>query len=272
MSERRAPDATHPPLAEDFGLTSEWDAAGGGEPAYHREQALESFQGAALSLVFLAPGLILISFPSIRWWGIFTLAGLGLFSGFMFFNLVSIGIGELRRARRMSDPVVSAAARQYKEALSRWSKEAPQLPQTQPRMALEQAEMIVREYILALSHDEQPRPMLRPMSHLPFSKAEIRLAFKVIFPTLDPEQETMLKYAYAALAHFIPDEDYAWVEEVWRQRQAQIERGEQPADADGEQRLARLEKQKSDEWQSLLRDIYDFAARVRPQQDAPSPN
>ena len=32
---------------------------------------------------------------------------------------------------------------------------------------------------------------------------------------------------------------------------------------------ARLEKQKSDEWQGLLRDIYDFAAKVRPQEDAP---
>ena len=265
-------DLTHPPHPEDFGLQSEWDAAGGGEPTYHSEQALESFQGAALSLVFLAPGLILISFPSIRWWGIFTLAGLGLFTGFMFFNLVSIGIGEIRRARRMRDPAVSAAAKEYKAALSQWREDAPQLPPTQPRMALERAEMIVREYILALSHDAAPRPMLRPLSHLPFSKAEIGLAFKVIFPTLDPEQETMLKYAYAALAHFVPDEEFAWVEEVWRQRQARIEGAASPADPDGEQRLARLEKKKSDEWQSLLRDIYDFAARVRPQQDAPSPN
>ena len=264
-------DLTQPPRAEDFGLTSEWDSAGGGDPAYHREQALESFQGAALSLVFLAPGLILISFPSIRWWGVFVLAGLGLFSGFMFFNLISIGVGELRRARRMRDPVVSAAAKEYKAALAQWRKDAPQLPPTQPRMALEQAEMIVREYILALSQDEQPRPMLRPISTLPFSKAEIRLAFKVIFPGLDPEQETMLKYAYAALAHFIPDQEYAWVEEVWRQRQAQVERHAPPADPEGEQRLARLEKQKSDEWQILLRDIYDFAARVRPPQDAPPP-
>jgi hypothetical protein len=263
---------THPPRPEDFGLLSEWDAAGGGEPTYHREQALESFQGAALSLVFLAPGLILISFPSIRWWGIFTLAGLGLFTGFMFFNLVSIGIGEIRRARRMRDPAVAAAAKEYKAALSQWRKDAPQLPPTQPRMALERAEMIVREYILALSHETQPRPMLRPLSQLPFSKAQIRLAFKVIFPTLDPEQETMLKYAYAALAHFIPDEEFAWVEEVWRARQARSEGDASPADADGEQRLARLEKQKSDEWQSLLRDIYDFAAKVRPQEDAPSPN
>jgi hypothetical protein len=262
----------HPPHAEDFGLTSEWDAAGGGDPAYHREQALESFQGAALSLVFLAPGLILISFPSIRWWGIFALAGLGLFSGFMFFNLVSIGMGELRRAKLMRDPAKSAAAKQYKEALAQWRKEAPQLPMTQPRMALERAEMIVREYILALSHDEKPRPLLRPMSALPGSKAEIRLAFKVIFPTLDPEQETMLKYAYAALAHFIPDEEYAWVEAVWRQRQARVEGDASPADTEGEERLERLEKQKSDEWQSLLRDIYDFAERVRPSQDAPSPN
>lgn len=265
-------DVTHPPNPEDFGLQSEWDAAGGGEPSYHREQALESFQGAALSLVFLAPGLILISFPSIRWWGIFALAGLGLFTGFMFFNLVSIGIGEIRRARRMRDPAVSAAAKEYKAALSQWRKDAPQLPATQPRMALERAEMIVREYILALSHVQQPRPMLRPVSHLPFSKAEIRLAFRVIFPTLDPEQETMLKYAYAALAHFIPDEEYAWVEEAWRRRQAQLESDAAPADPDGEERLVRLEKQKSDEWQSLLRDIYDFAARVRPQQDAPTPN
>jgi hypothetical protein len=265
-------DVTHPPHPEDFGLQSEWDAAGGGDPTYHREQALESFQGAALSLVFLAPGLILISFPNIHWLGIFALAGLGLFGGFMFFNLVSIGLGELRRARRMRDPAVSAAAKQYKESLSRWRKDAPQLPPTQPRMALERAEMIVREYILALSHVEQPRPMLRPSSQLPYSKAEIRLAFKVIFPTLDPEQETMLKYAYAALAHFIPDEEYVWVEEVWRQRQAQIEGQAPPTDPVGEQRLFRLEKQKSDEWQSLLRDIYDFAARVRPQQDAPSPN
>jgi len=265
-------DLTHPPLPEDFGLQSEWDAAGGGEPTYHREQALESFQGAALSLVFLAPGLILISFPSIRWWGIFTLAGLGLFTGFMFFNLVSIGIGELQRARRMRDPAVSAAAKEYKAALSQWRKDAPQLPPTQPRMALERAEMIVREYILALSHVEEPRPMLRPLSQLPFPKAEIRLAFKVIFPTLDPEQETMLKYAYAALAHFVPDEEFAWVEDVWRRRQARTVDDAAPIDADGEQRLVRLEKQKSDEWQSLLRDIYDFAARVRPQQDASSPN
>ena len=265
-------DAIHPPRAEDFGLQSEWDAAGGGDPTYHREQALESFQGAALSLVFLAPGLILISFPSIRWWGVFTLAGLGLFTGFMFFNLVSIGMGELGRARRMRDPATAAAAKEYKAALSQWRKDAPQLPQTQPRMALEQAEMIVREYILALSQDDQPRPMLRPVSQLPFSKAEIRLAFKVIFPTLDPEQETMLKYAYAALAHFIPNEEYAWVEEVWRQRQARVAGEAAPADTDGEQRLARLEKQKSEEWQSLLRDIYDFAARVRPQPDTPSPN
>jgi hypothetical protein len=265
-------DITHPPHPEDFGLQSEWDAAGDGEPAYHREQALESFQGAALSLVFLAPGLILISFPSLRWWGIFVLAGLGLFTGFMFFNLVSIGLGELRRARRMRDPAVAAAAKEYKAALAQWRKEAPQLPPTQPRMALERAEMIVREYILALSHDEQPRPMLRPLSRLPFSKAEIRLAFKVILPTLDPEQETMLKYAYAALAHFIPDEEYEWVEQVWRQRQAQMEANAPPADAESEQRLARLEKQKSDEWQSLLRDIYDFAAKVRPQEEAPSPN
>ena len=130
----------------------------------------------------------------------------------------------------------------------------------------------MREYILALSQDDQPRPMLRPVSQLPFSKAEIRLAFKVIFPTLDPEQETMLKYAYAALAHFIPNEEYAWVEEVWRQRQARVAGEAAPADTDGEQRLARLEKQKSEEWQSLLRDIYDFAARVRPQPDTPSPN
>jgi len=194
---------------------------------------LESFQGAALSLVFLAPGLILISFPSIRWWGIFTLAGLGLFTGFMFFNLVSIGIGELQRARRMRDPATAAAAKEYKAALAQWRKDAPQLPVTQPRMALERAEMIVREYILALSHDSQPRPMLRPLSQLPFSKAEIRLAFKIIFPTLDPEQETMLKYAYAALAHFIPDEDFAWVEEVWRARQARIEGAASPADAAG---------------------------------------
>jgi hypothetical protein len=265
-------DITHPPRPEDFGLTSEWDAAGGGEPAYHREQALESFQGAALSLVFLAPGLILISFPSIRWWGIFALAGLGLFSGFMFFNLVSIGMGELKRARLLRDPALSAAARQYKEALAQWRKEAPQPHRSHPRMALERAEKIVREYILALSHEEQPRPMLRPMSSLPYGKAEIRLAFKVIIPTLDPEQETMLKYAYAALAHFVTDEEYEWVERVWQQRQAEAVANAPPGDPDGVRRLARLEAQKSDEWQSLLRDIYDFAAKVRPREDAASPN
>jgi len=88
-------DRPEPPQPSDFGLASEWDAAGGGDPAYHRDEASESFRGAALSLVFLVPGLILTSFTAIRLWGLVTLVVLGLFAGFIFVNLLSIGFGEL---------------------------------------------------------------------------------------------------------------------------------------------------------------------------------
>jgi len=253
-----------PPRAEDFGLQSEWDAAGGGDPAYHREQALESFQQAVLSLLLLAPGLILVSFPSIRWLGVFVLAGLVLFCGFMFFNLVSIGLGEIRRAKRLRDPALAAAAREYQAALACWRQTSPAQPEARPRMTPEQAEAIVREYAALLSTDDDgTRPMLRPASQLPYPKTDIQQAFKVVIPSVDAAHETTLKYAYAALAHFVPDEEFAWVDDAWRRRLDRGKRAPTRDERERERRLEKYEQQRSDEWQKLLKDIYTYAASAR---------
>lgn len=255
-------DRPEPPRPSDFGLASEWDAAGGGDPAYHRDEASESFRGAVLSLVFLVPGLILTSFPAIRLWGLVTLVVLGLFAGFMFVNLVSIGFGELKRAERMKDPALSAAARQYKEALAQWRREASRPPETQPAMTVEQAQKIMRKYALLLSRFEKlPHPVCRPVSELPYPKREIQQAYKVYLPSVSPEMELEFRVTYAQLAYFIPEEDFVWVDAAYREREARIRRHEPAADLDPE--LRAFATQKDEEWQSLLKEIHEYTDRVR---------
>ena len=255
-------DRPDPPRPSDFGLSSEWDAAGGGDPAYHRDEASESFRGAVLSLVFLVPGLILTSFPAIRLWGLVTLVVLGLFAGFMFVNLLAIGIGELKRAERMKDPALSAAARQYKEALAQWRREAPRPPEARPAMTVEQAQKIMRKYTLLLSRFEKlPHRVCHPVSELPYPKREIQQAYEVYLPSVSPEMELEYRVTYAQLAYFIPDEDFAWVDEAYREREARIRRHEPAADLDPE--LSAFATQRDSEWQSLLKEIHEYTDRVR---------
>jgi hypothetical protein len=255
-------DRPEPPRPSDFGLSSEWDAAGGGDPAYHRDEASESFRGAALSLVFLVPGLILTSFPAIRVWGLVTLVVLGLFAGFMCFNLLTIGFGELKRAERMRDPAVSAAARQYKEALAQWRREAPRPPEVQPVMTVEQVQTIVRKYTLLLSRfGKLPHPVCRPVSELPYPKGEIQQAYKLYLPSVPPGMELEFRVTYAQLAYFVPDVDFAWVEEAYREREARILRHEPAADLEPE--LRAFATQRDEEWQSLLKEIHEYTGGVR---------
>jgi hypothetical protein len=255
-------DRLDPPRPSDFGLSSEWDGAGGGSPAYHRDEASESFRGAALSLVFLVPGLILTSFPAIRLWGLVTLVVLGLFAGFMCVNLLIIGFSELKRAERMKDPAVSAAARRYKEALSQWRRESRPQPVAQPTMSVEQAQQIMRKYTQLLSSFEKlPHPVCRPVSELPCPKREIQQAYEVYLPSVSLEMELEYRITYAQLAYFIPDEDFAWVDEAYREREARIRRHEPAADLDPE--LSAFATQKDAEWQSLLKEIHEYSDRVR---------
>lgn len=248
------------PQAEDFGLLSEWDAAGNGDPAYHRDEAQESFKGAALSLVFLVPGLILISFPSIRWWGILVLVVLGLFGGFMFFNLVGIGVGELRRAKRMRDPDISAAARRYHAALAQWRQELP--PEAPASMTLDQARSILAEYTTLLGGAGQlPSPVCRPVSQLPYPRDVIQEAFRVVVPYVSPEVEVEFRASYAQLAYFIPDEDYTWVEEAYRRSAAATLAGDPRAGPDLEPRLKTYALQRDAEWQAMLREILSLGER-----------
>ncbi len=242
------------PQAEDFGLASEWDAAGNGEPAYHRDEAQESFKGAALSLVFLVPGLILISFPSIRWWGILVLVVLGLFGGFMFFNLMAIGVGELRRSKAMRDPGTSAAAKAYHAALAKWKEELP--PEAPASMSLEQARGILADYTRHLGGTGQlPSPVCRPVSELPYPREVIQEAFRVVVPYVSPEVEVEFRASYAQLAYFVPDEDFAWVDEAYRRSAAATLAGDPRSGPDLEPRLKAYALQRDAEWQAMLREI-----------------
>ena len=244
------------PVAEDFGLASEWDAAGNGEPAYHRDKAQESFKGAALSLVFLVPGLILVSFPSIRWWGILVLVVLGLFGGFMFFNLMAIGVGELRRSKLMRDPEAAAAARRYHAALAQWKRDLPPENPAPATMSLEQARGILAEYTRHLGGGGQlPSPVCRPVSQLPYPRDVIKEAFRVVVPYVSPEVEVEFRASYAQLAYFVPDEDFAWVDEAYRRSAAATLAGDPRAGPDLEPRLKTYALQRDAEWQALLREI-----------------
>ncbi len=251
------------PQAEDFGLTSEWDAAGNGDPAYHRDEAQESFKGAALSLVFLVPGLILISFPSIRWWGILVLVVLGLFGGFMFFNLLAIGMGELQRSKRMRDPEVAAAARRFHDALAEfWSKDLP--PEAPASMTVEQARGILEEYNRHLGGVGQlPSPVCRPESQLPYPKPVIQEAFRAVVPFVSPEVAVEFRASYAQLAYFIPDEDFAWVDEAYRRDAAAALAGDVRDGPDREPRLQAYALQRDAEWQALLREVLEMAPARR---------
>ncbi len=242
------------PQAEEFGLASEWDAAGNGEPAYHRDEAQESFKGAALSLVFLVPGLILISFPSIRWWGILVLVVLGLFGGFMFFNLMASGVGEMRRSKAMRDPETSAAAKRYHAALAKWKEELP--PEAPASMSIEQARGILADYTRHLGTAGQlPSPVCRPASELPYPREVIQEAFRVVVPYVSPEVEVEFRASYAQLAYFVPDEDFAWVDEAYRRSAAATLAGDPRSGPDLEPRLKAYALQRDAEWQAMLREI-----------------
>jgi hypothetical protein len=253
-----------PPQAQEFGLSSEWDAAGNGDPGYHRDEAQESFKGAALSLVFFVPGLILTSFPAIRWWGVLTLVVLGLFGGFMFVNLLAIGVAELKRSRMMRDPAVADAARRYHAALVRWKQEVP--PDTHPpaAMTLEQARGILQDYTRQLGGaDRLPSPVCRPVSQLPYPKDVIQEAFRVVVPYVSPEVEVEFRASYAQLAYFIPDGDFDWVEEAYRRSEAATQAGDPREGPDLEPRLRSYALQRDAEWQALLKEIHDYAEQRR---------
>jgi len=257
-------DRPTPPQARDFGLTSEWDAAGNGDPAYHRDEAQESFKGAVLSLVFLVPGLILTSFPSIRWWGVLTLVVLGLFGGFMFVNLMAIGVAEVRRSRMMRDPAVAEAARRYHDAIARWKREAPLDAPAPASMTLEQARGILQEYTRQLAGAGQfPSPVCRPDSRLPYPKAVIQEAFRVVAPYVSAEVEVEFRASYAQLAYFVPDEEFAWVDEAYRQAEARTLAGDPAAGLELEPRLQAYALKRDAEWQALLKEIHDLAGQRR---------
>ena len=210
-----------PPRAHDYGLTSEWDAAGNGDPAYHRDEAQESFKGAALSLVFLVPGLVLTSFPAIRWWGVLTLVALGLFGGFMCVNLMAIGVAEVRRSKMLRDPAVAEAARRYHAAIARWKQELPPADDEPVALTLEHARDIMQEYTRQLpGAGELPSPVCRPVSQLPFPKALIQEAFLLLAPYVSEEVEVEFRASYAQLAYFVPDEEFVRVDEAFRQAEA----------------------------------------------------
>lgn len=257
-------DTPGPPQAEEFGLSSEWDAAGNGDPAYHRDEAQESFKGAALSLVFFVPGLILTSFPSIRWWGVLTLVVLGLFGGFMFVNLVAIGVAELKRSRMMRDPEVAEAARRYHAALVRWRQEVPPDTPQPASMTLEQARGILRDYTRALGGAGQlPSPVCRPASQLPYPKEVIQEAFRVVVPYVSAEVEVEFRASFAQLAYFVPDEDFAWVDQAYRRSEAATLAGDPREGPDLEPRLRTYALQRDAEWQALLKEIHDYGERRR---------
>lgn len=244
------------PVAEAFGLSSEWDAAGNGDPAYHRDEAQESFKGAALSLVFLVPGLILISFPSIRWWGILVLVVLGLFGGFMFFNLVAIGVGELQRSKLMRDPETAAAAQRYHAALVKWNQELPPEIPAPAAMSIEQARGILADYTRQLGGASQlPSPVCRSRSQLPHPMDLIKEAFRVVVPYVSPEVAVEFRAAYAQLAYFVPEEEFAWVDEASRRSAAAAPAGDASAGPDLEPRLKAYALERDAEWQALLREI-----------------
>jgi len=253
-----------PPQAEEFGLTSEWDAAGNGDPAYHRDEAHESFKAAALSLVFLVPGLILTSFPSVRWWGVLLLVVLGLFGGFMFVNLMTIGVAELKRSRRMLDPAVAEAARRYHEAIARWTRDASAGAARPAAMSLEEAHGILGAYTRLLGAAGQlPSPVCRPESELPYPREVIQQAFQVVVPSVSPEVEVEFRASYAQLAYFVPDEDFAWVDEAYRRSGAAMLAGEPRAGPNLEPRLRAYALQRDAEWQALLEEIHDYAGQHR---------
>jgi hypothetical protein len=257
-------DRPTPPQAHDFGLSSEWDAAGNGDPAYHRDEAQESFKGAALSLVFLVPGLILTSFPSIRWWGVLTLVVLGLFGGFMFVNLVAIGVAELKRSRMMRDPAVAEAARRYHEAIVLWKRDAAPEPPAPAAMSLEQARGILQEYTRQLAGGGQlPSPVCRPVSQLPYPKAVIQEAFGVVAPYVSAEVEVEFRASYAQLAYFVPDEEFAWVDDAYRRAEASTLAGDPAGGMELEPRLQAYALKRDREWQALLKEIHDLAGQRR---------
>jgi hypothetical protein len=257
-------DRPTPPRAQDFGLTSEWDAAGNGDPAYHRDEAQESFKGAALSLVFLVPGLILTSVPSIRWWGVLTLVVLGVFGVFMFVNLMAIGVAEVRRSRMMRDPAVAEAARRYHDAIAHWKRELPPEAPALAAMSVEQARGILEQYTRQLAGAGQlPSPVCRPVSQLPYPKAVIQEAFRVVAPYVSAEVEVEFRASYAQLAYFVPDEEFAWVDEAYRRAEARTLAGDPAAGLELEPHLQVYALRRDREWQTLLKEIHELAGQRR---------
>ncbi len=255
-------DRPGPPQAQDFGLQSEWDAAGNGDPAYHRDEAQESFKGAALSLVFFVPGLILTSFPSIRWWGVLVLVVLGLFGAFMFSNLVAIGVAEVKRARLMRDPAVADAARRYHAAIVEWKRSVPRDTPPAASMTVEQARGILDAYTQHLKTlGDLPSPICRPASELPYPKAVIQEAFRLVVPYVAPEVEVEFRASYAQLAYYVPDEDFGWVHEAYERSEKATLAGDPRGGLDLEPRVRAYALQRDAEWQTLLKEIHDFAER-----------
>jgi len=253
-----------PPRARDFGLASEWDAAGNGDPAYHRDEAQESFKSAALSLVFLVPGLILTSFPSIRLWGILALVVLGLFGAFMFVNMVGIGMAEVRRSKMMRDPAIAEAARRYHEAIVRWKRDLP--PESPPpeAMSVEQARDIMEEYTRQVAGaGPLPSPVCRPVSQLPYPKDVIREAFLVVAPYVSDDVEVEFRASYAQLAYFVPDEEFARVDEAFRQADERAKSGDPSAGPEFVPQLHQYALERDAEWQTLLKEIHAAASRRR---------
>jgi hypothetical protein len=129
-------------------------------------------------------------------------------------------------------------------------------------MSVEQAQQIMRKYTQLLSRFEKlPHPVCRPVSELPCPKREIQQAYEVYLPSVSPEMELEYRVTYAQLAYFIPDEDFAWVDEAYREREARIRRHEPAADLDPE--LSAFATQKDAEWQSMLKEIHEYTDRVR---------
>jgi len=253
-----------PPRAQDFGLTSEWDAAGNGDPAYHRDEAQESFKGAALSLVFLVPGLILTSFPSIRWWGVLTLVVLGLFGGFMFVNLMGIGVAEVRRSKMMRDKSIAEAARRYHQAIVRWKQQLPPESPAPESMSLQQARDIMQEYTRQLAGAGQlPSPVCRPVSQLPYPKAVIQEAFLVVAPYVSEEVEVEFRASYAQLAYFVPDQEFSRVDEAFRRAEERTQAGDHATGPEFVPQLHQYALERDAEWQALLKEIHAASAQRR---------
>ena len=74
-------------------------------------------------------------------------------------------------------------------------------------------------------------------------------------PYVSPEVEVEFRASYAQLAYFVPDEDFAWVDEAYRRSAAATLAGDPRAGPDLEPRLKTYALQRDAEWQALLREI-----------------